>query len=129
MPFDITDSSPQDLDSVLSRIDAQTQAAVDAVERARSFSAQLAGLRGRGRVAGVRVTVDHAGLVLGIDYTEDAVRAGAEVLSQATMAALGVALDDVLAQLAEQTQRTWGEDPVADRIIDEATTRFAAVAR
>lgn len=80
-------------------------------------------------MGGVRVTVDHAGLVLGIDYTEAALRVGAKALSQATMAALGVALDDVLVQLGEQTQRAWGEDPVADRIIDEATTRFAAVAR
>lgn len=129
MAADLTHSPPHDLDAALSRIDAQTQAAVDAVERARAFTATLAGLRGRGSVGGVRVTVDHAGLVLGVDYTDTAVRAKPQALSQATMAAVGAALDDVLAQLSEQTRQAWGTDPVADRIVAEATTRFAAVVR
>ncbi|WP_162598721.1 hypothetical protein [Nocardioides gilvus] len=129
MPSDLTQSPPETIDAALSRIDAQTRAAIDAVERARAFSADLVELRGHGSADGVDVVVDHVGLALGVTYTEHALRTGPAMLARATMAALGAALDDALAQVTRRTRETWGDDPVAAQIVAEVEQRFAVVPR
>lgn len=129
MPPNSTQPPLDDVDAVLSRIDTQTQAAIDAVERARTFTAGLSAVRGRGRVEGVSVVVDHVGLLLGVTYTEQSTRTGPERLAQATMSALVGALDDALAQVRQRTHETWGDDPVSGQIVAEVADRFAVVPR
>lgn len=129
MPPDLTHFPAHDLDAVLSRIDAQTQAAVDAIEHARDFAFELSRLRGHGSVDGVDVVVDHVGLTLSIAYTDQALRAGPQALGKTTMAALRAALDDALAQVVVRTHETWGDDAMAGRIVAEVEERFSAVPR
>ena len=128
MPSDFMPPA-QSIDETLARIDAQTQAAVDAVERARGFADTLTRIRGRGSVAGVSVEVDHVGITVAISYADPAPRMSPEALAGATMSALRAALADVLGQVTERTQATWGSDPVADRIVAEVAERFAVVSR
>lgn len=129
MPSDSTHSPPHSLDEALARIDAQTQAAADAVERARGFAAQLGRIRGRGSVAGVGAVVDHVGITHDITYTDPATRMSPEALASATMEALRAALADALAQVTERTRETWGSDPLADDIVAEVAARFEVVSR
>lgn len=129
MASDLTQSPPQTIDAVLNRIDTQTRAAIDAVERARDFTSGLSQVRGRGSAGGVSVVVDHVGLVLGITFTDHATRTGPHGLAQTTMTALRGALDDALAQVTRRTQETWGDDPVAEQIVSEVAGRFAVVPR
>ena len=114
---------------MLNRIDAQTQSAIDAVERARAFAAELAKLRGHGSASGVDVVVDQVGLTLGVTYTDGATRMAPRALAHATMAALRAALDDALVQVTQRTREVWGDDPVSEQIVAETAERFAVVPR
>lgn len=129
MSPDATHPPLHDVDAVLNRIDAQTQAAIDAVERARTFSSGLTAVRGRGRADGVGVVVDHVGLLLEVTFTEQAASTGPTPLARATMAALRSALDDALVQVRQRTRETWGDDPVSGQIVAEVAERFAVVPR
>lgn len=129
MPSDLTNFPARDLDAVLRRIDAQTQAAMDAIEHARDFAFELRALRGHGSADGVDVVVDHVGLTLGVTYTDRVTRLEPEGLARATMSALRAALDDVLAQVAERTHATWDDDAMVGRIVAEVEERFSVVPR
>ena len=129
MTFEFTHSPPQTLNEPLARIEAQTQSALDSVEKTRDFSAQLNRLRGRGSVAGVSVVVDHVGLTREVVFTDPATRMSPEALSSATMGAVRAALSDALEQVAARAHETFGSDGMAAHIVAEVSARFAVVSR
>lgn len=120
--------APAFLDEALARIDARTRAAHVTFARARDFASGLDALRGRGHCDGVRVVVNHVGLLLEVTYPASVASMTPSGLSRATTAALRSALADTLAQMTARARETWGDDPLADQIVAEVTQRFAVVA-
>ena len=122
---DDTDTTPGNLDDALARIDARARRAHDAFERARDFATALEGVRGRGESSGVRVVVDHHGLLREVAYPDPLpASTPSSLLAQATVRAHRAALADALAQLAGHARTTWGDDPLATQVVDEARARF-----
>lgn len=122
-------SPPTSVEEALARIDATTQAAHDAVTRARDFAAGLERLHGHGQRDGVAVVVNHLGVLLEITYPASLTSTTPSGLAAATRSAVRAAVADMVSQLTVSARETWGDDPLADRVVAEVTQRFAGFLR
>lgn len=121
--------TPGSVDEALARIDARTQAARDAFERARDFADGLDHVRGRGQRDGVAVVVNHLGVLLEVTYPPALATTIPAQLAAATTAAVRAALADAVSQVGDRARETWGDDPLATQVVAEATARLEAVTR
>lgn len=120
---------PLSVDAALARIDARTQAAHEALARARDFATGLERLRGRGRCGGVGVVVNHFGVLLEVTYPPTLTSTTPAELASATTSAVRAAVAEVVDHVAVRARETWGDDPLADQVVAEMTQRFAGVLR
>lgn len=124
-PDSLLATGPADLTE---RIDAQTRHALATADRARAWAEQVRLLRGSGAWGGVRAEVDVHGVLVDVRLERPGgVGTGggaAEQVLRAVRGAYGAALADVHAHLSRRALSTWGDDPLARRIIAESSARF-----
>lgn len=121
--------APATLDEALARIDARAERANAAFERVRDFASALEEVRGHGESHGVRVVVNHLGLLLQVTFPDSVRDRTSSALSASVAEALRAALADALRQVEHHAHETWGNDPLTTQVVEETRCRFSVVTR
>lgn len=112
-------------EDVMATINAQTEQALEAMERAEEYRRATQLLRGRGASGGVVVEVDAQGVLVDIEFTGPASVTPPAELARAVTAAYRAALDQVLHRLVLETREAWGDSETTQVVVEDLHARFA----
>lgn len=113
----------------MARIDAQAERALASLERARTFTHDIATLRGVGTFRGVTVEVDAHGRLIRTGFDTHALASGSTSLSTSVSTAYTAATRHVVAQVQQAASVTWADEPgTGARVVDELANRLEVLA-
>lgn len=112
-------------EDVMATINAETEQALEAMERAQEYRRATQLLRGRGASRGVVVEVDAQGVLVDIEFTGSASVAHPAELARTVTTAYRAALDQVLERLTWETREAWGDSETTQVVVEDLHARFA----